>query len=363
MKRIYAFAPATRLLRFLGLAMLVPCITASAVPLAPSPYSPQQRQDQRARAFVLEGIGAVNTDIYGSKLPVEVYRDGRKLELRPGDELREGDRVKSLAYTGETTYSGAFVAIYNGDGEPVLIVGHNRGVDFTISKLRFDRARTRMPRVEIVNHSTIPPAIDMEIAGLDPNGGVVEVYKPDGTRERALTAKEQESFEVQMDLDKPHRRDARWIRARRIIQEGRKGAEQEYSVVERELEAADRANSGDEERLRAEQAARRAGEGEAPTLNVSGTWDFVCCSKKYTAKLTLVQTGNTISGYFGQTSNGTTGEIEGQLNGTSLTFRRRWSGGTQDYTLTVSADGKTLTGSFSGDRDTSVGTEVKATRP
>jgi hypothetical protein len=95
---------------------------------------------------------------------------------------------------------------------------------------------------------------------------------------------------------------------------------------------------------------------------VSGVWNFECCEKHYTGKLTLIQNSNKISGYFGDTSNGTTGEIDGEINGATLTFKRRWSAQTQDYNLTLSPDGNTLTGSFTGDRDTSVGTDVKATR-
>ena len=98
-------------------------------------------------------------------------------------------------------------------------------------------------------------------------------------------------------------------------------------------------------------------------LNVTGTWDFECCDKKYTGNLTLKQDGNSISGNFGETTNGTTGDIKGQINGNSLTFERNWDGKKQNYVLTISADGKKLTGSFSGDRDPSAGTDVTATRP
>ena len=98
-------------------------------------------------------------------------------------------------------------------------------------------------------------------------------------------------------------------------------------------------------------------------LNVSGTWDFECCDKKYTGKLTLKQDGNTITGNFGETTNGTTGNIKGQINGNTLTFERKWDGKKQNYVLTLSADGKTLTGNFSGDRNPSAETDVRATRP
>ncbi|MEO6393578.1 MAG: hypothetical protein ABIP75_17135 [Pyrinomonadaceae bacterium] len=116
-------------------------------------------------------------------------------------------------------------------------------------------------------------------------------------------------------------------------------------------------------------AASAARDGVKPTtpekpaaLNVTGTWDFECCDKKYTGKLTLVQDGNKISGRFGETTNNTTGEVQGQINGTSLTFERKWDGKKQNYSLTVSADGKTLTGSFTGDHNTAYRTDVTATR-
>lgn len=108
---------------------------------------------------------------------------------------------------------------------------------------------------------------------------------------------------------------------------------------------------------------RESSTTKTSALNVSATWNFECCGGAYKGKLTLKQDQDKISGYFGETTNGTTGEIDGQISGTSLTFKRKWDGKEQDYNLTVSADGKKLTGSFSGYRNTSVGTDVTATRP
>jgi hypothetical protein len=110
--------------------------------------------------------------------------------------------------------------------------------------------------------------------------------------------------------------------------------------------------------------------GQQAASNVSGTWDMVCCSNKYRVKITLIQDGAKISGYFGEnggnSNDGTGGTIEGQINGTTLTFTRRHAIGTQNYVqsyvLTLSRDGRTLTGSYSGDVDTSVGRDVTATR-
>lgn len=98
-------------------------------------------------------------------------------------------------------------------------------------------------------------------------------------------------------------------------------------------------------------------------VNVTGTWDFKCCGGNYKGKLNLQQDGDQISGSFGETTNSTTGEIKGQIKGRSLTFTRTWGSSKQEYNLTLSEDGKTLTGSFSGDKDTRYGTDFKATRP
>ena len=266
-------------------------------------YTTQRKPERRARAFVLEGIAAVDTDLYKSKYPVEVQRDGKKLQLYPGDELREGDRVRSLPYTGSTIFSGAFVAIYNDDGDPVLIIGHNRGVDFTLSKLRFDQQYYRAPRVEITNHSPIPPVVDMEIASLDPHGGIADIYKEDGTRERLPTEKEKDFLDLQMrqDDDHPHRREVRWIRARRIIKEGRAGAEQEYDVAEDEvtaenkrqgeyLQAAVEAGRKEKER-ELKEAGRDTSEKPSDQVSIAGAWTAGGINYEYA----ITQSGTTFS--------------------------------------------------------------------
>lgn len=283
MKRIYVLAFANQPLRLLGLITLLLCVAMPAVTLAsadnrnpnlpdgraaldrtlpypahgyvPASYAPQQKQNRHARAFVLEGIYARNEERYRSKLPVEVYRNGKKLELLPGDELQEGDRVHSLISTREAVLSGAYVAIYNDDGEPVLIVGHPMGVDFTLSKLGFDRNNFRAPRVEIINHFRTPPAVEMQIADQDSHGGEVVIHKEDGTQERSLTPEENNYIEQQMRLeDNPFRREARWTRAKRIIEEGRKGAEQEYDDAESEIKQED---EGESRRLAGEIAKQK----------------------------------------------------------------------------------------------------------
>jgi hypothetical protein len=91
--------------------------------------------------------------------------------------------------------------------------------------------------------------------------------------------------------------------------------------------------------------------------NISGTWSWSCCEKKYSGKFTLRVSGNKLSGSFDDV-----GDIDGTFSGTTLTFKRTWSAGTQNYILTLSSDGKTLDGSFTGDRNEKVGTKFSATR-
>jgi hypothetical protein len=270
MKRTCLFARANQPRLLVGVILLWLCGAAIA------PAGQQRGDDRRARAFVLEGIGAKYTDDYSSRGSVEVIRDGKKLELFPGDELREGDRVRRVKETADAIFSGASVAIYNSDGEPVLIVGHNQGVDFTLSRLRFDTHNFRAPKVEIINHFNHPPSVEMQIATQDSHGGRVDIYKADRSRERPLTAKEREFFEMQMGLYKPHRRYARWDRAGRIITEGRRGAGEEYSHDEAAYQAEDRRRDLEEERQRQAKAAeadRIANERKENNISLTGTWN------------------------------------------------------------------------------------------
>lgn len=101
----------------------------------------------------------------------------------------------------------------------------------------------------------------------------------------------------------------------------------------------------------------RLGEASMSNGNVTGDWSLVCCSQKYRATVSLIQNGTKISGSFSDGS-----QIEGEIIGNRLTFRRRFSAGTQDYVLELGTDGKTLTGTFSGDRDTAVGVDTTLTK-
>jgi hypothetical protein len=87
--------------------------------------------------------------------------------------------------------------------------------------------------------------------------------------------------------------------------------------------------------------------------SLAGGWSFVCCDNRYKLNVNLIQTQNRVSGSF---SDGT--EIEGTVNGQSIRFTRKTGGGNQNYELTLSADNNTLTGSFTGFRNETVGTDV-----
>jgi hypothetical protein len=131
---------------------------------------------------------------------------------------------------------------------------------------------------------------------------------------------------------------------------------------------------GDTSNERAASPADAASDGDTdshtdypqPTMaDVTGLWSFACCDGKYSGTIALVQSGSVLTGNFMDTSNNTTGVITGTVIGSNVLFTRRFgdaSSARQDYVLTLSADGKVLTGTFSGDRDTSVGVDMRMVR-
>ncbi len=95
--------------------------------------------------------------------------------------------------------------------------------------------------------------------------------------------------------------------------------------------------------------------------DISGTWKFVCCSGKYWGEIDLtLDENNKIKGQFYDMANKSGGTIDGTVKGDDVLFTR--NKGEQDYKLTLSADGKTMSGFFVGIHDGSVGTEVAMTR-
>jgi len=117
-------------------------------------------------------------------------------------------------------------------------------------------------------------------------------------------------------------------------------------------------DGGGVERQRLQARMEGSGSGSVGGGGVSGTWDLVCCSNKYRSILVLQQNGNRLTGYMVNPEQ----KLEGSINGNTLRFTRNFSGGSQEYALTLSPDGRTLTGNFTGTRDTSVGTETTATK-
>jgi hypothetical protein len=95
---------------------------------------------------------------------------------------------------------------------------------------------------------------------------------------------------------------------------------------------------------------------------VTGEWDLICCSNKYTSKVKLLQKGNDVTGNFYNSNNGTTGDVKGTVSGNTVNFTRTWGSSKQTYNLSLSQDGKKLNGNFEGTRDPSVGTEVTLTK-
>lgn len=95
--------------------------------------------------------------------------------------------------------------------------------------------------------------------------------------------------------------------------------------------------------------------------DLSGTWKFICCSGKYWGEMDLTMEGSSrIKGQFYDMANKSGGTIEGTVQGNSVLFTR--NKGEQDYKLTLSTDGTTMSGFFVGSHDSSVGTEITMTR-
>ena len=94
---------------------------------------------------------------------------------------------------------------------------------------------------------------------------------------------------------------------------------------------------------------------------ISGTWKFICCNGKYWGETELsLDESNKIKGQWFDKANTSGGTIEGTVKGDTVLFTR--NRGEQDYKLTLSTDGNTMSGFFVGNHDGSVGTEVTLMR-
>ena len=96
--------------------------------------------------------------------------------------------------------------------------------------------------------------------------------------------------------------------------------------------------------------------GDAKRLE--GKWKFVCCGNQYSGDIFFNPAGgNRFTGWMYQQDH----TIAGQINGNAVTFKRTFSGGSWDVTLTLNPDG-TLTGSFTGDAPANLPRDIRATR-
>lgn len=95
---------------------------------------------------------------------------------------------------------------------------------------------------------------------------------------------------------------------------------------------------------------------------VAGVWKFTCCNDKYFGYFELRQQGNKITGKFSDHKNNTQGTLEGQISGSEVRFKRVWGTNKQDYRLHLDSSFRNMNGTFTGDRDSSVGTEFRAVK-
>lgn len=96
---------------------------------------------------------------------------------------------------------------------------------------------------------------------------------------------------------------------------------------------------------------------------ISGSWDWECCGGKNHGNMILMQNSNdSITGQMFDNIDRSGGRIDGKLSGRDLIFTRSWEKNKQEFKLQVSQDGRTLSGSFNGGRDTTAGFEFSAVR-
>lgn len=95
------------------------------------------------------------------------------------------------------------------------------------------------------------------------------------------------------------------------------------------------------------------------SAQVTGVWSVVCCGGKYRGRTELWQNGDQISGRTLDTSSNPTGDLQGHVRGREVRFAWRGSTGLrQEQVLTLDDTGDRMSGTISGDRDTSVGDEI-----
>jgi len=101
----------------------------------------------------------------------------------------------------------------------------------------------------------------------------------------------------------------------------------------------------------------------AATVNLTGDWTWICCDGHYHGDLKLQQDGAKLTGRMYDENDSVGGAIEGTVGGGKVQFARTFGDDLrQDYTLTVTDDGKKLAGDFDGTRDESTGVHFDAAR-
>lgn len=99
------------------------------------------------------------------------------------------------------------------------------------------------------------------------------------------------------------------------------------------------------------------------TANLAGDWHWVCCGGSYHGELKLQQSADKITGRLFDADDTTGGAVEGSISGSMVQFTRTWGDNfSQDYKLTLSADGSKLAGDIEGTRDEAVSAHFEATR-
>jgi hypothetical protein len=96
---------------------------------------------------------------------------------------------------------------------------------------------------------------------------------------------------------------------------------------------------------------------------LTGRWSFICCDRKYSARVDLFQTGDRLTGSLLDPDSNRTRGLEGTVSGHDVHITVSWEGpNRQDYVLVANADGSTLEGTLGGDRDPALGVDVHMIR-
>jgi hypothetical protein len=108
------------------------------------------------------------------------------------------------------------------------------------------------------------------------------------------------------------------------------------------------------------------GPGPHQPRNVVGIWQWRSNQGRFFGKLILVQDGGTVKGAITESNAGTTGDLDGTIDGKRMSFRRTWRWGnrvrTQDFNISVDWGGTRLDGSFIDPQDPNAGGDFNATR-